>query len=717
MGEGSEQSRTVERSEQSGGVDGSEQSGSGRSGRTIAYQPALDGVRALAVAAVLLFHAEVPGFSGGYLGVSVFFTLSGYLITTLLLTEHATTGTISMPGFYARRVRRLLPASLVCLTAIVVISELTNVFAGVAELRRQVMGALLQVSNWVFLAGEGSYQQLFQQTGGARSPVEHFWSLSIEEQFYWLWPPTMAFLLGRCATRRSCTLALGSLTLCFALAAPLIAARFGPDAAYWATPARVGEILMGALVALLLHGRAVPRIAAWLAPLALVALAVCVATFPASSGPAYEGWLPAVAVGSALLVLGLQAESPVRRVLSTRPLVWLGGISYGVYLYHWPIYVIADERRTGMDGWQLVVVQLTLTLSIAEISYRLLERPIRRARGSSRRLTLAAGGLATSAVAVVTVAVVPAALGEYWQTDDATVAAAAIDVDGAPVEPLTPAIESTQPSSTSTTTLALAAVVTTTQPAGIEGPRTTTAATTTTTTTTTEPPLPTLSRPVRVVVAGDSTARATAAGLLAWAAEHPELAQVDVVSAPGCGFLRGGDRREGGWKKEPVECDHWIDHDLPARVAATQPDVVMMMVTTWDLVDHRWDDGDGLTPLDPVFEGNLAHSYAAVTDELLGLGAGSIAWIAPPIPNVWWSNENTGQADPARHAVLRSVIDGLAASHPGQVSVIDMRSWLDSAGLADDRDVRPDGVHLEPGAALRIAEDFLGERLVRVALG
>ena len=99
----------------------------------------------------------------------------------------------------------------------------------------------------------------------------------------------------------------------------------------------------------------------------------------------------------------------------------------------------------------------------------------------------------------------------------------------------------------------------------------------------------------------------------------------------------------------------------------------MMMVTTWDLVDHRWDDGDGLTPLDPGFESNLADSYAAVTDELLGLGAGSVAWIVPPIPNVWWGNQGTGQEDPARHAVLRSVIDGLAASHPGQVSVIDLR--------------------------------------------
>jgi len=222
---------------------------------------------------------------------------------------------------------------------------------------------------------------------------------------------------------------------------------------------------------------------------------------------------------------------------------------------------------------------------------------------------------------------------------------------------------------------------------------------------------------VRIVVAGDSTARATAVGLQAWAAEHPDLAQVDVVGAPGCGFLRGGERREGGFKKPPAECDHWLNDELPAQVSATHPDVVMMMVTTWDLVDHRWDDGDGLTPLDPVFASNLTDSYTAVTDQLLSLGAGKIALIAPPIPNVWWGNQGTGQEDPARHAVLRSVIDGLAASHPGQVSVVDLRSWFENAGLAADHDVRPDGVHIEPGAAQRIAEQFLGEKLVRVALG
>ena len=154
---------------------------------------------------------------------------------------------------------------------------------------------------------------------------------------------------------------------------------FGPDAAYWATPARVGEILIGALLALLLHGRAVPRVSGVAGAAGADRDSRCASRpSPPRAGRPTTGGCRSFAVGSALLVLGLQAESPVRRVLSTRPLVWLGGISYGVYLYHWPIYVIADERRTGLDGWQLVVVQLALTLAIAEISYRLIERPIRQ---------------------------------------------------------------------------------------------------------------------------------------------------------------------------------------------------------------------------------------------------------------------------------------------------------------------------------------------------
>ena len=273
---------------------------------TIAYQPALDGVRAFAVAAVLLFHAGVPGFDGGYLGVSVFFTLSGFLITSLLLREHAGSGTIDLAGFYARRLRRLLPASVVCLVGVASIAATTDLFDGVTNLRAHLFGSVLQVANWVFLAGDGSYQDLLERTSGTSSPLEHFWSLAIEEQFYWVWPPLMMFVLARVPRHRGRVLVVGGLAVLTSISAPIIAAVWGADAAYWATPARISEIIIGAALATLLAGRAAPERVAPLAPLALGALLVCIVTFPSAGGPAYAGALPLVAVASAALVLGLQ---------------------------------------------------------------------------------------------------------------------------------------------------------------------------------------------------------------------------------------------------------------------------------------------------------------------------------------------------------------------------------------------------------------------------
>jgi peptidoglycan/LPS O-acetylase OafA/YrhL len=696
---------------------------------TIAYQPALDGVRALAVAAVLLFHAEVAGFDGGYLGVSVFFTLSGYLITSLLVHEHDRRGTIRLGAFYARRVRRLLPASALCLGLIIAIATVTDVFAGVADLRRQIVGSILQVANWVFLAGEGSYQEIFQQTGGTRSPLEHFWSLAIEEQFYWVWPPTMLFVLGRVRGRRARTAVIAAIAATFSVASPVIAFVWGADAAYWATPARIAEILLGAVLAVALAGRGgrdepvVPATLAWLAPIALAALAACVVLFPASSGPAYEGWLPLVAVGSAALVLGLQAPGPVRTALSVRPAVWLGRISYGVYLYHWPIYVILDADRTGLSRPLLVPLQLATTLVVAQLSYVLVEHPIRRVRRVAIPLTFGTGVLATAAVAVLALTIVPKPLGEYWEADHSAIAGAAIETGGE-LAPLTSAtvatgtLSTTAPETTAPDTTApdtTAPEATTPESSATES--TSTPSTTAAPPTTTEPPLPALARPARIVVAGDSTAQATGAGLIYWANDNPDIAQVDVLSAPGCGFLLGGERREGGFRPLPEACQIYVDDDLPGRVAELQPDVVMLMVTTWDLVDRRFEDGVERTPLDPEFEMRLQAGYEQITDELLALGAGSVAWVRPPIPNILWRDNTTGQEDPARHDVLTEVLDAVAAARPGEVAVVDLRGWLDDSGRATDRDVRPDGVHFEPVAAVSIASDWLGERLVRIAVG
>ena len=193
-----------------------------------------------------MFHAGVPGFDGGYLGVSVFFTLSGYLITSLLVAEFDATGTISLGAFYGRRMRRLLPASVLTVAIVVALSWITDWFEGVSSLRAQVIGSLFQIANWVLLAGDGSYQELLADTSGTPSPLEHFWSLAIEEQFYWLWPVAMLGVLRRVGPARGRTVAIGVVTMVAAIAAPVIAQVWGADAAYWATPARLAEILVGA---------------------------------------------------------------------------------------------------------------------------------------------------------------------------------------------------------------------------------------------------------------------------------------------------------------------------------------------------------------------------------------------------------------------------------------------------------------------------------------
>ncbi|MBJ7382372.1 MAG: acyltransferase, partial [Acidimicrobiia bacterium] len=195
----------------------------------LGYQPALDGLRAVAVSAVLLFHLGVPWMPGGYLGVSVFFTLSGFLITTILIRERVVTGGIDTRAFYTRRLRRLMPASLLVIFGVCVLVAF-GVIADAATLRREILGALFQVENWVSLFGGKSYAQLFQSP----SPVAHFWSLAIEEQFYWLWPPVVTGLLawsirGSEPLRRA-TWALCGLFVAFSISVPLTLWLWSPDA-------------------------------------------------------------------------------------------------------------------------------------------------------------------------------------------------------------------------------------------------------------------------------------------------------------------------------------------------------------------------------------------------------------------------------------------------------------------------------------------------------
>ncbi|MCX6522033.1 MAG: acyltransferase family protein [Actinobacteria bacterium] len=675
------------------------------------HQPALDGIRAVSVLAVLLFHGEIAGFGGGYVGVSVFFTLSGFLITSLLIAEHDVTHRIDVSGFYVRRAKRLLPASLLCIAAIAVLSATTDLFAGVATLQRDLLGGLFQVANWVFLAGDGSYQQLFADAAGQASPIEHYWSLAIEEQFYWIWP--LAFVgiarIGR--THRGRTIVVAVITAVFAALAPVIAAVWGPDAAYWSTPARAAEILLGALAAFLVAGRTLsPR---WhlAGAAALATLCATFVLFPSVGGPAYRGAMPLVGVVSALLIVGLQVPGPVRSLLSLSPFAWLGRISYGVYLYHWPVFVVLDSRRIDLDTVPLFALRMAVTLVLAQASFSLFERPVRN--GLLRRprdIGLIALGT-TALVAVTAVLVVPAGTGDYWGGGD-TADAAAIDPVGegtlAPLVVATPAPTTAAQTTTPSTPASATPAPTDAAPASTVAP---------TSTTSTLAPIPPLARPMRVVVAGDSTAEATGFGLAQWAVERPDLAQVSILAEQGCGFVRGGEFLVQEWTETDPRCDTWAETGLAEQVGGLAPDVVMLLTTSWDVLDRRWAPDEQLSPVDPVFAQRIHDDFTILTQRLLDAGAAHVVWVREPIPNVFWWSSGQAQEDPARHAVLYAAMDDIAEAYPGRVTVVDLPAWLDEQQLTTDQEARPDGVHWSPEASARIARDFLGEQLLRAALG
>lgn len=355
--------------------------------RRLGYQPALDGLRGLAVALVVMFHLDVGVVTGGYLGVSVFFTLSGFLITTLLLERFHDTGGLGLGGFYVRRIKRLVPASATTLVAIAAVTAAGGFFA-TGRSRGDLVAAALNVFNWREVASGRAYADLF----AGDSPVAHFWSLAIEEQFYVVWPVA---LLAMLRWRR-----IGSGRLLVAISvlfsASALAAQFASsNVAYFASWTRAAEILAGAWLAVWMLRQT--RVAAWWRRLAAPAVGLIVllsVVTPAASGWAYSGGLAFFSLVSVALIAGLQVPGRVRRALSFGPLVGLGRISYGVYLVHWPVFVFVDEARMGVDGWNLAVTRIGLTSMLALGMYAVVERPIRTSTRSvslGRAVALATG--------------------------------------------------------------------------------------------------------------------------------------------------------------------------------------------------------------------------------------------------------------------------------------------------------------------------------------
>lgn len=357
--------------------------------------PALDGLRGVAVAAVVLFHAG--HLRGGWLGVDLFFVLSGFLITSLLLVEAADTKHIRLGGFWARRARRLLPALGVLLVGVTVYARFLAAPEELHRIRWDSLATLFYWANWREILTQNDYWALFT----AGSPLSHTWSLAIEEQFYLVWPLVVVGLLAIVARRSErgggvdrASLGRSMTRLAIGLAFVSLAAtafwqhRAGWNRVYYGTDTRAFALLLGAAVAGWVTWRGESsaglrrRVLDTVAIIGAVGLGVAWSTLDGTSSIAHHGGLALCSVAAVGVVLAVSRPDPgpVGRVLALAPLRWLGLISYGVYLFHWPVDVILDGDRTHLEGWPLFAVQVATTLTIATASYFLVERPVRSGR-------------------------------------------------------------------------------------------------------------------------------------------------------------------------------------------------------------------------------------------------------------------------------------------------------------------------------------------------
>jgi len=654
--------------------------------------PGLDGLRALAVVLVLLFHNGFDWARGGFLGVSVFFTLSGYLITSLLLEERRGRGGIALVPFWRRRFRRLLPASLVCMVLVIAFGVFAADPTQRAELAGDITASLAYVANWWFLASGQSYAELF----AAPSPLLHFWSLAIEEQFYLLLPLAAFALLGRRRHAvRNFTLVIAAITaVCVAL--PFVFA-LSDDWIYYATPTRAPELLTGVLLAVVVSNRdwrnrltsATARSTTSVATTiigiaALAATLTLAATTTTSSSWLYRGGLPAFSVVSIALIVGAHnPHSPLTRLLSTSPVRHLGHISYGVYLYHWPIFLWLDPARTSLDGWALFAVRMVVTLTLAELSYRFVEMPIRRTGrlplpGSFFRL----GRLAPVAIVVVVAGGVLTSL---------TAPPKAIDFDLASRSLADAGDGSSSPPPTTVTAAEDVDTVLASLPA--------------------DPPTP------RVAVFGDSTAMMTGFGLGAALTERPGgMDYTEGVALLGCGVNSGDPRLLGEDRIDPVprRCRPWPAY-WSERVRANAPNVAFVQVGPWDVMTRQvTPNGPFLRPGDPEWDEATLDEMLVAIDQLSADGAYTM-WATAPLPN---RNLNAAEhfagsenVDPARFAHLNTLIAKLPGLRPGKVGVIDLAGW--HAGRTDDETLRPDGVHLSGAASPIVGREFLIDEITR----
>lgn len=651
----------------------------------LGYQPGLDGLRALSVIAVIWYHAGFSWMPGGFIGVEVFFVVSGFLITSLLLDERARDGAVSMATFWLRRARRLLPALLTMLLVVLVWAALVGTAAQVDELRRDLPWALAYVANWGQILGEVPY------FASADPPLlRHLWSLAVEEQWYLIWPVAFVALTRTAWThaRIAAVLAAAAGVVILLTAwwswsdQPQVHGPFGLldgadriNVLYLSTVTRSSGLLLGAAAAFVWRpwrsrtAAGVPARRLDVAAGAALGVLACVAIAAHVTDPALYRWiLPMASVASvvAVAVTVHPAAVGTRAVLSHPALVAVGRRSYGLYLWHWPVFVVLGA--TSGSVWRFAAASV-VAVAAAEACFRLVETPIRvhGVRGRWAKLApvrwapLGAAGVAAVAVvaglAVWTAEPYDPALGgdevrfEFAADVDPAVGTG---VDDAPV-------------------------------AGSSDTAVTTAA----------------PSPVRLTILGDSQAHSLAINLPTGIEETFEVTNGAI---PGCGVLDRGrvlSERES-FSNDFAVCRGWQDE---WATAARGAEVALVFIGAWDVFDVEVDGvviGFDTAEGDALFTASLRSGIDAVLAEGVEVGLLEVPCMrpvpaegaaVPPLPE---------RGDDARVAHLNDLLRRVAAGYDADVSVVDgPDEWCTDESIATDLGYRWDGVHVfRPGANL-----------------
>ena len=672
-----------------------------RKGATLAYLPALDGIRGVAMLGILGVHAGVYLTSGGFFLLDSFFALSGFLITSLLIVEWRKRGTIKLAAFWARRARRLLPALLVMLIGLSILYGIFVPAGTYPTLRGDALSALFYVANWHFIVSGSDY---FHMTG-LTSPLIHTWSLAVEEQFYLVWPLVFLAVMKIWRSLRVLLVVAIVGALASALEMALLFNATDSNRLYFGTDTHAQSVLIGATLAVGLRlwaernrkgdeldWQARTARGRWLLTgIGVIGLAVSIVLYikvHSDDAFAYRGgfFIAAVAACAVLLSVSCAQYSPLAKLLSFGPFTFIGRISYGMYLWHFPLFIFINEQRTGLSPWPLFVVRVIPTIGVAILSFFLVERPIRQGtfltRFRAQIFTLPAVGVVVLAIVLATM---PAA-------DTVAVGAAAVGtVPATAVTGLIPAADS--------------------------------------------------AAPTRVLLVGDSQALTLGIGLEAALTAHRQkydglhLLNEGIL---GCGVADGTTGEQSGGTfivgapctpdpqrskcppggifgpKQNVPCQAWTTA-WADWVTQLQPNVVVLLAGGSEILDRLY-RGHMTNILNPTFadyvEGQLQKAVRIATAR----GALMVFETKPcqstgEQPNGEpWPQDSTARQE-AYNGLLRKV----AAQHPGQVYVQDLNSYVCPGGnYTEDLDGVPvrqsDGSHfaMEPGAG----GDFLAPAIL-----